>query len=70
MKILESAISEDLKMALSARGIRDTEDLLNPLYADDLADIKKKESAEVAKELEGFMVSVRFDNSTQFGEWE
>ena len=42
MKVLECTISEELKMVLESRGIRDTEDLLDPLYADDLADKMEK----------------------------
>lgn len=70
MKILECTISEELKMVLESRGIRDTEDLLDPLYADDLADIKNNESTDLIKELEEFMNFIRYDTSTPESGWE
>lgn len=69
MKVLECTISEELKMVLISRGITDTEDLLDPLYADDLADIKNNESTDLVKELGEFMNFIRYGTSTPESGW-
>lgn len=69
MKVLECTISEELKMVLISRGIADTEDLLDPLYADDLADIKNNESTDLVKELGEFMNFIRYGTSTPESGW-
>lgn len=69
MKVLECTISEELKMMLESRGIRDTEDLLDPLYADDLADIKNNELTDLVKELGEFMNFIRYGTSTPESGW-
>ena len=70
MKILECTISEELKKALTCRGIEDTECLLDPLYQEDLLDIKNNESDDIAKELGGFMKYVRYGDSKPNDGWE
>lgn len=62
MKILRSNISDDLKVALISRGLIDTEDLGYSIFADDLEDIKKNESSEVATELDELIRLVNFIN--------
>lgn len=69
MKVLECTISEELKMVLESRGIRDTEDLLDPLYVDDLADIKNNESTDLVKELGEFMNFIRYGTSIPESGW-
>lgn len=60
MKILECSISDDLKIALISRGLIDTEDLGYSIFADDIEDIKKNESPEVATELDEFIRLVNY----------
>lgn len=62
MKILECNISDDLKIALISRGLIDTVDLSYSIFADDLEDIKKNESSEVATELDELIRLVNFIN--------